>query len=587
MKIFETPVSSLTGDFFLRILSSERTLPDINDELKSISGINDFIATKSELDRLQEMFFGGPAATETPGRVEYGDFQTSIDLATRISRYLSQKRVSPAVLIEPTCGKGNFILAALKSFKTLRRIYGIEIYKPYTWETKFAVLDFFLQNPSLSRPDITISDYNVFDFDFGAIASENNGKDILIIGNPPWATNSMLGALNSRNLPQKSNFKKQKGLDAITGKGNFDIAEHVALRMLEAFHEFPGHLALLVKNSVIKNIVYDQRRNNNKIGEIEKHTIDSKKEFNVSADASLFFCALNAIPSHTCCEFDFYDIERPGKSFGWIKDRFVSDAEAYNRCCDIDGDSPMEWRQGLKHDCSAIMELDKINGHYINGLREEANLEEDMVFGILKSSDLKNTVIDSSRKYTIVTQKKPGQDTQFIRKDFPRTYLYLQSHRSIFEGRKSAIYKNKPLFSIFGIGEYSFKPYKVAISGLYKTFHFTLVLPQCGKPLMLDDTCYMLGFDTINFAVYTLILLNLPATTDFLKSLTFAGAKRTFTKDILMRVDLHKLSLQISFHHLEQEIDELNEKYKLNADSSNWTSYIRQLSPGARMKMHR
>jgi hypothetical protein len=46
------------------------------------------------------------------------------------------------------------------------------------------------------------------------------------------------------------------------------------------------------------------------------------------------------------------------------------------------------------------MEFDKINGHYLNGLNEEINLENDLVFGILKSSDLKNTLINSIRKYS-------------------------------------------------------------------------------------------------------------------------------------------------------------------------------------------
>jgi len=38
--------------------------------------------------------------------------------------------------------------------------------------------------------------------------------------NPPWVTNSQLSALNSNNLPAKSNFKQAKGIDAITGKQN-------------------------------------------------------------------------------------------------------------------------------------------------------------------------------------------------------------------------------------------------------------------------------------------------------------------------------------------------------------------------------
>ncbi|POO76474.1 hypothetical protein C1T30_42995, partial [Bacillus sp. MBGLi97] len=89
-------------------------------------------------------------------------------------------------------------------------------------------------------------------------------------------------SLNSSNLPKKSNFKNQNGLDAMTGKGNFDIAEYITLMLLDAFQTHNGYLALLVKNSVVKNIVFDQKDKKYRVGEIEKYCIDSKKEFNVS-----------------------------------------------------------------------------------------------------------------------------------------------------------------------------------------------------------------------------------------------------------------------------------------------------------------
>lgn len=83
--------------------------------------------------------------------------------------------------------------------------------------------------------------------------------------------------LNSDNLPKKTNFKNHSGLDAMTGKGNFDIAEFITLTMIETFQNIKGNLLLLVKNSVIKNIVFDQNKNRYKISAIEKHCIDSKK----------------------------------------------------------------------------------------------------------------------------------------------------------------------------------------------------------------------------------------------------------------------------------------------------------------------
>ena len=63
----------------------------------------------------------------------------------------------------------------------------------------------------------------------------------------------------------------------MTGKGNFDIAEFITLTMIETFQNMKGNLLLLVKNSVIKNIVFDQNKNRYKISAIEKHCIDSKR----------------------------------------------------------------------------------------------------------------------------------------------------------------------------------------------------------------------------------------------------------------------------------------------------------------------
>ena len=91
----------------------------------------------------------------------------------------------------------------------------------------------------------------------------------------------------------------------MTGKGNFDIAEYITLMMIETFQHQKGNIALLVKNTVIKNIVFDQFSKQYRISEIEKYCIDSKKEFNVSVEASLFYCKLNSNPSFKCKEFYF------------------------------------------------------------------------------------------------------------------------------------------------------------------------------------------------------------------------------------------------------------------------------------------
>ncbi len=579
MKVFDANITSNVSDYLNENLKNITTFEKANQKLYEAFGIKQFFENNEELEILKEVLSHTINVVEEPDRAEYGDFQTNADLANKVNLHLAAKNISPELVIEPTCGKGNFIIASLGNFSNIKRIYGIEIYKPYVWETKFSIINLFLDNPNCNKPEISIYHCNVFDFDFKQIASQYSTDEILVIGNPPWVTNSKLGSLNSTNLPKKTNFKNHSGLDAMTGKGNFDIAEFITLTMIETFQKMNGNLMLLVKNSVIKNIVFDQNKNHYQISSIEKHSIDSKKEFNVSVEASLFYCQLNSNPSFDCLEFNFYDSKNSYLKFGWLTDKFVSNIDTYIHTKEVDGNCPFVWRQGLKHDCSTIMELDKVNGHYVNGLNEEVNLEDDLVYGILKSSDLKNTVINQTRKFTIVTQKKVGQDTKFIKNEYPKTYQYLTEHQENFDARKSSIYNNKPNFSIFGIGDYSFKPYKVAISGLYKTFHFTLILPQDNKPVMLDDTCYLIGFDKLEFAAYSLILLNSNIAMQFLQSVTFADAKRTFTKDVLMRIDLLELAKNINKTNLQTELEILNEKYKLNLTLNLWDSFIKEMIP--------
>ncbi|MDR1974161.1 MAG: SAM-dependent methyltransferase [Bacteroidales bacterium] len=512
---------------------------EMNKLLKEQSGIvnffekeDDFIQFKQNIEMSQSMI--------CEPNIEYGDFQTNRKLSLSITEYLSSKNLNPQVLIEPACGKGSFILSAIQTFTSLQQVFGIEIQKSYLWELKFELLEYFLKNPTANKPEIHLFHCNIFVFDFQQIKNQINGRKLLIIGNPPWVTNSTLSILNSKNLPTKTNFKQAKGIEAITGKGNFDIGEYISLKMLDLFANEIGNFAFLIKNSVIKNIIYEQKRNKYPISNIEKYAINAKKEFGAAVDASLFVCKFNSTAEFTATEFDFYT-SKPHLTLGWVNNKFASDIEKYKKYQEFDGVCPFEWRQGIKHDCAKVMELERRDGHFVNALNEEFELEEDLIYGILKSSDLKGDRINIPRKYTIVTQQKIGQPTEDILERLPKTKAYLYRHKEYFLRRKSSIYNGKPMFSIFGVGDYSFKPYKVAISGLYKQTKFTLVEPN-GTVLLLDDTCYFIGFENFADAKAAQLLLNKPETQAFIKSFMFMDAKRAITKDLLMRIDLDKIS---------------------------------------------
>lgn len=476
----------------------------------------------------------------TSNQKEYGDWQTNMDLALNVCRLLKDKGINPKVIIEPTCGKGHFILAALQVFNCVEDIYGIEIYKPYLDELN-AQLPYYHNQ----KVCVHLFHQNIFDFNFNDIIQSIGGRDILILGNPPWVTNSKLGEIGSNNLPSKKNFKSLSGIDAITGKGNFDIAESICRKMIDSFRGKNAHLALLLKNSVIRNIVYGQRKSPLPINDIEQYSIDTKKEFDVSVAASLFCCEYGDVSSTYCIVKDFYT-HNTIQIYGWASDCFVSDIDSYHRYAYLDGQSPLKWWSGIKHDCTKVMELSYDGEKYVNGLGEIVDIESEMVYPLVKSSDIKNKMITSTRKYVIVTQHSPSDDTQWIKSKHPKSYQYLLNHAEYLDKRSSRIYQGRARFCMFGVGSYSFKPYKIAVSGLYKQPTFAIIPPIAGKSAMLDDTCYMLGVNTLEEAIITQDILNSVPVQSFIKSLLFSDAKRVINKELLMRIDLIKAAEYIA-----------------------------------------
>lgn len=560
-----------------RILEIAESYQDANSKIEDICGIVDFFASPSEMQQIGALVTEKESDVSQHGKTEYGDYQTPLQLAEQVVALVVHKGISPEVVIEPTCGKGNFVLAAIKAFPSLQEIIAIEVYKPYLFQAKMNLLHYYLSREALHKPRIRFLHQNIFNANIQSLKKTCVGNKVLILGNPPWVTNSALGAIDAANLPRKSNFKNVAGLDAMTGKGNFDIGEYITLMLLDSFVSCEGHCMLLLKNSVIRNIVSAQRQSPRPIAEIESYTFDARSEFGIAADASAFFCRLHQLPAKLCRQFDLYSGAEKN-TFGWENNKFIADWKSYAETELFDGVCSYQWRQGVKHDAAKVMELEKISGGiYQNGLGEEIHIEDDIIYPLLKSSDLYQSLIPNARKYTILPQRFVGEQTSYIADSYPLTYSYLQSHLQFFEKRKSSIYRNKPPFSIFGIGKYSFMPYKVAISGLYKEPRFVLVLPENNKAAMLDDTCYFIGFDCLNDALCALVVCNHVLTRKLLAAITFFDSKRIYTKEVLMRMDIALLSQYISYSDALQywKIPELRELPSPSQET--WDSFVQKI----------
>src|SRR5580700_6050436 len=183
---------------------------------------------------------------EKKRRVEYGDFQTPPDLAQAVCRALRGEK--PATLIEPTCGTGAFLVAAIDRFLPLRLALGLDINSRYVAAARRAVAG----TTSSAEHQIRVGDF--FQTDWPALVAKS-AEPLLILGNPPWVTNSALGVLGSSNLPPKQNLPGRSGLEGLTGKSNFDVSEWMIGRLLEAAAGRRATLAMLCKTAVARRVL--------------------------------------------------------------------------------------------------------------------------------------------------------------------------------------------------------------------------------------------------------------------------------------------------------------------------------------------
>ena len=456
------------------------------------------------------------------------------------------------------------------------RALGLEINPRYAARARAA-----LEGRGLAhRADVVEKDF--FTADWASLLAALP-EPLLVIGNPPWVTNSALGALRSSNLPEKNNFQGHVGLDAVTGKSNFDISEWMLIRLLESLEGRSATLAMLCKTATARKVLLHSWKNQIALGCPAIHGINAARSFGVAVDACLFVCSLGAggadaesrLP-HFCMRYQpeapardlagasgscdggrnlHAETEEPecpiypelgkaevSKTIGFRDGRLVADAAAFDRLRHLQGEDAYRWRSGIKHDCGKVMEFLAEDGRYRNGLGDLATLEDSYLYPMLKGSEVASLDAVAPTRWMLVTQRHPGEETGGIAERAPQTWEYLQSHARSLDKRASSIYRKRPQFSVFGVGDYTFAPWKVAVSGLHKGLQFRVSGPVRGKPVVFDDTCYFIAAYSAEEADLLARLLRSDLAADFYNSLIFWDAKRPITAEVLGQLGLRKLA---------------------------------------------
>ena len=230
-------------------------------------------------------------------RDEFGDFQTPESLAALVCRTLWQRGVRPASVLEPTCGAGSLLLAAVEQFPMLRTGLGIDVNNDHVCCVQKRLVD-------RSYADkVKVLRQSFFDVDWANTLTDLPDP-ILVVGNPPWVTNSALGRIGSSNLPRKSNFQNFRGLEALTGKSNFDISEWMLIKLLDMLDGRTATVAMLCKTAVARKVLFHAWKSQINLAEAEIHPINAAASFGAAVDACLLVCSLRpGSPGRDCRVF--------------------------------------------------------------------------------------------------------------------------------------------------------------------------------------------------------------------------------------------------------------------------------------------
>lgn len=463
------------------------------------------------------------SAAAADGFREHGDVQTPLALAESVLRRLAARGVRPARILEPTCGSGAFLSAARTVFGADPHIAGVELRALY--RDALAPL-------AAGRTTIRFAD--AAQIDLAALLGAGGDGYALVVGNLPWVTTDGLTRMRAGAGPARTNPKGLRGLDARTGASAFDVAEYLALRLFDALaHAAPrgATFAMLLKESVARRLLRELHRRCTPVACATVTRIDARRAFGVAVDACLLeidftpdgtrlsgvavASALDALPDTTW----------------FVGEDVVAGDELLVRGVE----SALVWRQGIKHDAAAVFELRTDGDRLINGFGERVEVEEDVLFPLVRARDLARGEAHDGGSFLLVPYRTIRGSEEALAAASPRAHAYLARHAALLAARRSSIYRNAARFAIFGVGPYAFAPWKVAISGLHREPRFVVL--SAAKPVQLSDTAYALACETRADAELLASLLSSKPALRALRSAIFAG-KRPVTKRLLARLDL-------------------------------------------------
>ena len=198
----------------------------------------------------------------------------------------------------------------------------------------------------------------------------------------------------ARILLRKSNLERLRGIEAITGRSNFDISESVLQTLLLAMRPDQDSLAMLIKTATARKVLRFAWSRGMQFSHASMHEIDADESFGVSCDACLLLLRPSdraaASPLRSVTGLPDLDSDDDVVGFGWSDGRLVSDPEEAEATQHLQGAGGHAWRSGVKHDVAGVLELTEQDGSLFSRDGRQVDIEFDRVYPLAKGADVAN-----------------------------------------------------------------------------------------------------------------------------------------------------------------------------------------------------
>ncbi len=247
-------------------------------------------------------------------------------------------------------------------------------------------------------------------------------------------------------------------------------------------------------------------------------------------------------------------------------------------------------RHGVVNDLNGVFIVD-INGKKPSSLVSVTNqgdkgrvktkvvtkdIESDLIYPLIKPSNVEKWGLNGYN-YMIVPQRKDGEDNiTDIQINYPSTYAYLFDFKNELLSRKSKWFKgpNKPFYSLFGIGDYTFQKYKIIWCCMSYKPHFVVVSSIDdefigSKEVIPDNTIGYISTNDEDEAHYICAILN---SSEVEKILSMRSSKSKWGIPISMieeKVPIPEFEAANLVHQNLSKLSKYAHLCKLNNDKDN------------------